>query len=83
MINNHPDLYPINLTWILTTFLLGVAFFVIKKLENLTDIKAIVIPTGDDKEDLERTKTAINFVNKNNLPKRCIIAGLGPDTTLL
>lgn len=53
-----------------------------KQLKNLEDIKAIVIPTCDifDSENLEdfnRAKTAIEFVNKNNLPKKCIIAGFG------
>jgi hypothetical protein len=51
-------------------------------MKNLEEIKAIVIPTCDSFdpdgiEDFNRANTAIDFVNKNNLPKRCIIAGLG------
>jgi hypothetical protein len=49
-------------------------------LEN--EIKAIIIPTCDYFENINRAKTAIEFSKKNNLPKKCVIAGLGPDKNL-
>ncbi len=53
-------------------------------MKNLEEIKAIVIPTCDSfdahkSEDFNRANTAIDFVNKYHLPRRCIIAGLGTD----
>jgi hypothetical protein len=53
-----------------------------KNPENLSDIKAIIIPTCNDFENIKRANAAIKFVKENNLPKRCIIAGLGPDTNI-
>jgi|GEM_PF-5634325 hypothetical protein len=79
VINNSVILSSINLIWILMIVSFLISFFILK---NLEDIKAIVIPTGSLEEDIRRSKTAIDFVNKNNLPKRCIIAGLGPDTNI-
>jgi hypothetical protein len=51
-------------------------------MRNLEDIKAIIVPTCDYFENPRRARTAIKFVGKYNLPKRCIIAGLGPDTPI-
>ncbi len=51
-------------------------------MKNLENIKAIIVPTCDYIENPTRARTAIEFVNKNNLPKKAIIAGLGPDTNL-
>ena len=49
-----------------------------KKLENLTDIKPPIIPTCNPFENRQRADAAIKFVEKYNLPKKCIISGLGP-----
>jgi hypothetical protein len=51
-----------------------------KKLEE--NVKAVIIPTCDDFENIERAKTAIKYSKENNLPKRCVIAGLGPDANI-
>jgi hypothetical protein len=51
-------------------------------MRNLEDIKAIIIPTCDYFENIARAKTAIEFSKKNNLPKKCVISGLGPDTSI-
>jgi hypothetical protein len=52
-------------------------------MKNLDNIKAIIIPTCDDFENIERANTAIEFSKKHNLPKRCIVAGFGPDTNIV
>ncbi len=57
------------------------------KLEDLSNIKAIIIPSCDSfdslkSEDLNRANTAMKFVEENNLPKRCIIAGLGHEKSI-
>lgn len=78
-INNSSKLYQINLTWILTMFLLGIAFFMIKSLDN---IKAVIIPTCDDIENPMRAAKAKKIIDKYNLPKKCIISGAGPDTNI-
>jgi hypothetical protein len=51
-------------------------------MRNLEDVKAIIIPTCDYFENPRRARTAIKVVEKYNLPKRCILAGLGPDTNI-
>lgn len=51
-------------------------------MKNLEDIKATIIPTCDYYENPIRARTAIKFVNEHNLPKKCVIAGLGPDTSI-
>ncbi|MEK6832462.1 MAG: ElyC/SanA/YdcF family protein [Nanoarchaeota archaeon] len=51
-------------------------------MKSLEDIKAIIIPTCDDVENIERAKTAIEFSKKHNLPKRCVVAGFGPDMNI-
>lgn len=51
-------------------------------MKNLEDIKAIVIPTCNYFENPRRARTAIKFVNKYNLPKKCVIAGSGLDTNI-
>jgi len=54
-----------------------------KKQNNLENkIKAIIIPSCNDFEDINRAKTAIEYSEKNNLPKKCVVAGLGPDTNM-
>ena len=50
-------------------------------MKNL-EYKAIIIPTCNDFENIERAKAAIKFSKENNLPKRCVISGLGPDTNI-
>ena len=49
-----------------------------RKLEE--EIKAIIIPSGSDRQDLIRIQKAREYFNKKNLLERYIIAGLGPDT---
>lgn len=51
-----------------------------RKLEE--NVKSVLIPTCNDFENIERAKTAIKFVEKNNLPKRYTILGRGPDTNI-
>ena len=51
-------------------------------MRNLEDIKSIMIPTCDYFENPIRARTAIKFVEENNLPKKCTISGLGPDTNI-
>ena len=45
-------------------------------------IKALVIPSGSVKDDLERAKAAIQYSKENNLNVPYIISGLGPDTNI-
>lgn len=54
----------------------------IKNPENFEDIESTIVPSCDGIESIERAKTAIDFVNKYNLPKKGVISGLGPDTTI-
>ena len=51
-------------------------------MKNLENIKAIIIPTCNNVENIERAKTAIDYVTKYNLPKKGVISGLGPSTTI-
>jgi hypothetical protein len=51
-----------------------------KNLEG--NIKATIIPTCDYFENIARAKTAIKCTKQSNIPKRCIIAGAGPDTNI-
>jgi len=53
-----------------------------KNLDNLKDIKAVIIPTCDDTENIIRADKAMEIVNKYNLPRKALISGLGPDTNI-
>ena len=41
-----------------------------------------IIPTCNDLEDIIKVKKAIEISGKYNLPEKCIISGLGPDTNI-
>lgn len=49
-------------------------------IDNKT--KALVIPSGGIKEDLERAQAAINYSKENNLEIPYIISGVGPDINI-
>jgi hypothetical protein len=51
-------------------------------MRHLENIKAIIIPTCDYLENLERAKKALEFSRENGLPKRCVLSGLGSDTNI-
>lgn len=53
--------------------------------EKIKRSKAVIIPTCDyswDFHNIERIKKAIEVVGRYNLPKKCVIAGLGLDTNI-
>jgi hypothetical protein len=47
-----------------------------------SEVKAIVIPSGNAKEDLRRAKRAINYNERSGLNVPYIISGVGPDINL-
>ena len=51
-------------------------------VKTIDNIKALVIPSGSAKDDLERGKVAINYKEENDLNAPFLISGLGPDTNI-
>ena len=51
----------------------------VKTIEN---IKALVIPSGSVKDDINRAKAAINYAKENDLNVPYLISGLGLDTSI-